>query len=394
MTVQAPAFLDPLLMPFMAAQTEEAASDALGVVLDTHALPVVRGVVRRELSWDAGRGASDADLDDVVSAVIVRLTACLLRARREPDAVEPIANLRAYAGQMATNECADWMRGRFPLRARLTAQVRYACRHHEELALWPWREREWLCGFAIWRDVRDPVEAHVLAALRGRVAVPLSVVATEAKRIVAALLAVLREAGGPCRVSQTVTLIADVLGIDEGAARPLRVSGRVNGDGDGGDGAAAGAGLRPGTRSGWRATARAVSEDVAALRAATREAIDDRHAEHQREFLARVWGEVRQLPIAQRVALLLNLRDEGHADALELLTTAAVATHDELSTCVGMSPLELTTLLPELPKDDEWIARRLGMTRRQVINLRKCARERLARRLGFARRARRTGEAP
>lgn len=382
MSVQAPASLDPLLMPFMAAKAEEAAREALGVVLESHALPVVRTAVRRELSWDAGRGASDADLDDVVSAVVVRLTACLQRSRREPDLAEPIANLRAYAGQMAVHECADWMRARFPRRARLTAQVRYACRHHEELALWPWRERDWLCGLAIWREARDPVDAHVLASLRGRLAAPLSAVVTEAKRIVTALLTVLREAGGPCRVSDTVTLVADVLGIDDGAATPLNVS--VSGSGSGRERVEG---------VGARGDARAPSEDLAALRAASRDAAADRHAEQQREFLTRVWREVRELPIGQRVALLLNLRDEGHADALELLTAAEVATHDELSASVGMSPAELTALLPELPKDDEWIARRLGMTRRQVINLRKCARERLARRLGFSRRARRMGEA-
>ncbi len=40
----------------------------------------------------------------------------------------------------------------------------------------------------------------------------------------------------------------------------------------------------------------------------------DRELE-QRDFLARVWREVRALPIRQRVALLLNLRDEGQHDA-------------------------------------------------------------------------------
>ena len=34
-----------------------------------------------------------------------------------------------------------------------------------------------------------------------------------------------------------------------------------------------------------------------------------------------------------------------------------------------------------LPVDDEWIARELAVNRRQVINFRKCARERLARRM-------------
>ncbi len=186
MSADVPAGLDPLLAPFVAAEDEELARGALGVVFEAHVLPIVRGVVRRELAWGTGRGASEADLEDVAGTVIVRLTACLMRTARErkrgtprvrrsmgmalpgdgarEDASgEPIGNVRAYAGQIAANACAEWLRARYPLRARLTAQIRYACRHHRELALWLWCERVWLCGLAAWRDVRDPVDSDVLA---------------------------------------------------------------------------------------------------------------------------------------------------------------------------------------------------------------------------------------
>lgn len=378
-----PAGLDPLLAPFVAAEDEEAARGELGVVFEAHVLPIVRGVIRRELSWGRGRGASEADLEDVAGTVVVRLTACLMRTARERNANlrgqggirgeeeeapsrkkfkplsqgggfgervashdaagEPIGNVRAYAGQIAANACAEWLRARYPVRARLTAQIRYACRHHRELALWLWCERVWLCGLAAWRDVRDPVDSDLLASLRGRLAAPLPAVASEAKRIVTALFAVLREVDGPCRLGDAVTIVADLLGDEESRA------------------------------------------------AVTVPPAIDRQLE-QRDFLARVWDEVRALPIRQRVALLLNLRDEGQQDALTLITTAGVATHDELSACIGLSPVELTALLPDLPQDDLAIATRLGVTRRQVINLRKCARERLARRLGFLRGASRPGE--
>jgi hypothetical protein len=398
MSADVPAGLDPVLEPFVSAQDEESARGELGRVFEAHVLPIVRGVVRRELAWGTGRGASEADLEDVVGTVIVRLTACLMRTARERkwedrrqaiDAEgygasdrrvgrevgdraesgasdgadgEPIGNVRAYAGQITANACAEWLRARYPLRARLTAQIRYACRHHRELALWWWCERVWLCGLAAWRDVRDPVDSDVLAALRGRLAAPLPSVASEAKRIVTALFAVLREVDGPCRLGEAVTVVADLLGIPE----------RMN----------------AGTGTGVGAGTAADDEPHAAMRVAP--AID-RQLE-QRDFLARVWSEVRALPIRQRVALLLNLRDEGQQDALTLITTADVATHDELSACIGLSPVELTALLPDLPQDDLAIATRLGVTRRQVINLRKCARERLARRLGFLRGASRSGE--
>jgi hypothetical protein len=383
MSADVPAGLDPLLAPFVAAEDEESARGALGAVFEAHVLPIVRSVVRRELAWGTGRGASEADLEDVAGTVIVRLTACLMRTVRERkwDAGrgreafdgngasgdgardgaggEPIGNVRAYAGQIAANACAEWLRARYPLRARLTAQIRYACRHHRELALWLWCERVWLCGLAAWRDVRDPVDSDVLAAVRGRLAAPVPPVISEAKRIVTALFAVLREVDGPCRLGEAVTVVADLLGI------PERMSAATGAP----TGAATGS---PGSHAGR------TDEDANA--APSVPPVIDRQLE-QRDFLGRVWREVRALPIRQRVALLLNLRDEGQHDALTLITTAGVATHDELSACIGLSPVELTALLPDLPQDDLAIASRLGVTRRQVINLRKCARERLARRL-------------
>jgi hypothetical protein len=277
---------------------------------------------------------------------------------------EPIGNVRAYAGQIAANACAEWLRARYPLRARLTAQIRYACRHHRELALWLWRERVWLCGLAAWRNARDPVDSDVLAAIRGRLAAPVPAVASEAKRIVTALFAVLREVDGPCRLGEAVTVVADLLGI------PERMNARAS--------------------TAERAANASHGADETNAAATVPPAIDRQLEQH--DFLARVWREVRELPLRQRVALLLNLRDEGQQDALTLIISAGVATHDELSACIGLSPMEVTSLLPGLPHDDLAIASRLGVTRRQVINLRKCARERLARRLGFLRGMARPGE--
>src|SRR5688572_29353399 len=83
MFADVPAGLDPLLAPFVAAEDEESARGELGVVFEAHVLPIVRGVVRRELAWGGGRGAPEADIEDVVGTVLVRLTACLMRIARE-----------------------------------------------------------------------------------------------------------------------------------------------------------------------------------------------------------------------------------------------------------------------------------------------------------------------
>ena len=104
----------------------------------------------------------------------------------------------------------------------------------------------------------------------------------------------------------------------------------------------------------------------------------------QRRCLERLWREVQELPPRQRVALLLNLRDDHGADLLGLLTLTGIARLHEVATVIGMDAGELARLWKDLPLEDAVLAQRLGLTRQQVINLRKCARERLARRLRAA----------
>ena len=100
-----------------------------------------------------------------------------------------------------------------------------------------------------------------------------------------------------------------------------------------------------------------------------------------REHLTRLWEEIMLLPLRQRTALLLNLRDERGASAIEIFPFCGVATVGALADALGLERNALAELWPSLPLDDLAIAERLGATRQQVINLRRCARERLARRM-------------
>ena len=100
----------------------------------------------------------------------------------------------------------------------------------------------------------------------------------------------------------------------------------------------------------------------------------------QRRLLTRVWDEVTALPIRQRVALLLNLRDATGAGLLWLLPIAGVATIRQIARVLEFSDTEFAALWGRLPLDDATIGERLGCTRQQVINLRMAARKRLANR--------------
>ncbi len=91
----------------------------------------------------------------------------------------------------------------------------------------------------------------------------------------------------------------------------------------------------------------------------------------------KLWKEIRELPLRQRIALLLHLRDDTGQSAMIHLGVSP----REIAAALEMPDAELEAIWEALPLDDNRIAARLNVTRQQVINLRKCARERLARRI-------------
>lgn len=104
----------------------------------------------------------------------------------------------------------------------------------------------------------------------------------------------------------------------------------------------------------------------------------------KRIFLQRLWEEVRLLPLNQRVVLLLNLRDPEGKGCIALFPATGIATFRQLAETLEMGAEKLTEIWNDLPLEDAKIADLLRLTRQQVINARKSARERLARRLkGF-----------
>lgn len=101
----------------------------------------------------------------------------------------------------------------------------------------------------------------------------------------------------------------------------------------------------------------------------------------QKEDIERLWREIQLLRVEQRAALLLNLRGADASNVIALFILIGVASLPELATALGLAADELASLWNDLPLDDLTIAERLGLTRQQVINLRKSARERLSRRM-------------
>jgi hypothetical protein len=101
----------------------------------------------------------------------------------------------------------------------------------------------------------------------------------------------------------------------------------------------------------------------------------------QQSYLATLWAEIKQLSRPHAAALLLNLRDEQNQSVLDLFLFTGTTSFAEIANALGRTEAWLAEIWNGLPLADALIAEHLGLERQQVINLRRTARLRLARRM-------------
>jgi len=261
------------------------------------------------------------EADDVWAEVRLRLLQRLRNLKMSPEE-RPIRDFLGYVAVVTYHAVDEHIRQSYPQRWRLKNRIRYLLTHRKGFSLWQDRHQEWLCALV---DSQGPA--------------PLP--AGSLDRLVTQILEDVRR---PLELDQLVSLVAELQGIPKPAS-------------------AGGADQGP----------------------SLREPTDAVDRLEQRLFLEKLWAEMGKLPQRQRVAVLLNLRDSMGASAVELFHLLGVASIRQIAAALAMSAEEFAELWNRLPLDDASIASRLGITRQQVINLRKAARERLrrsARRLG------------
>lgn len=328
---------DPLLAPYLAAPTLESQADALERLLGVETERVLRDAVRRAL------GASPrfaAEAEDVASEVRVRIVQKLGELRRG-DA-EPIENFHGYVVRAAQHAAYALMRRRFPERTRLKNRVRYVAGHHPGIRLRTDANGEWLCESSRLRAAPAPGAARAFADD------PAGFVGGAGLDRHGALPALTEGIVSRLDAPIALDVLADAIAVLQG------IVDRVPAAGD------------------------ALVEQLADHTPAF-----DQTLAH-RQTLERTWREIVELPPRQRAALLLNLRDPESGAVLTLLPATGLVTMEELARSLELSAAALQELWPRLPLDDLAIAERMGLTRQQVINLRKSARARLARRLARA----------
>jgi DNA-directed RNA polymerase specialized sigma24 family protein len=328
---------DDLLRHYVQCTDEKRAESLLGELMIDHALPSIRKVVRYKLAFQ-GQGESQ-DVEDVASDVMVELLAHL-RDMRNGSPSDDIGSFAGYTAVAAYHGCHEYLRRKYPNRHRLKTRLRYLLNTETRFAIWENPRGTWLCGFLEWREGgASPAPADTVSRWRdtlqnlpgGQNAVPPGDL----------LSMVFDRFTGPLEFEDLVGMFVHLWGVhDPPPASEKRVREVHSRDAD------------PAYRmelQGW---------------------------------LTELWAQIRELPRAQRVALLMNLRAADNMPALSLLPLTGVAGIRQISEILEIAPLEFARLWNLLPLDDLAVAALLGVTRQQVINLRKSARERLIRRIG------------
>ena len=316
---------DRLLAPLILATSEEERSGALGKILVERARPLVHRVVARYRQSNRLLGAEEAE--DIASHVVLQLVRRLQAVAFEHD--QAIERLDDFTATLTFNALYDFMRRCFPERTRLKNRVRYVLAHDARFRMWT-APQGMACAAAT-AEPLDPVahaETAILDAWYG----------LAPERLGDALEHILGSVGRPLLINDLLDILADLWNIRDAPA---------------------------GAES---------SEAVEVAPAAV-----GSHESYL--YLQDLWSEIRSLRGPQRAALLLNLRDADGSNAVSLFMLIGIVSIDAVADAIGLPVARIAGLWDRLPLDDRTIASLLGVTRQQVINLRKSARERLARRM-------------
>lgn len=334
--------MDPQLRLFLDAPNDAAAASALDALIGGPLSVVIADTVRREL----GGSFKGADhIEDVVAEVRLRLVRKLMRLRsgdHEPDDEVDIANLAGYASVTATRACYAFLRRQFPERTRFRNRVRYVLTHQPRIRFEAGGDGVWRATLLGARPAPNPGAAAAFMEDPARWMHEARI--SSAQPLPALISAVLDRLDRPVEFDRLVNALVVALGISESA-----VSRAADPDD---------------SRNEPADPAPAITDVL-----------------EQRETLEGVWREIVELPPRQRAALLLNLRDPEGGAVLQMLPATGVVSVSSIAAALEITAVELAELWQRLPLDDLSIATQLGLTRQQVINLRKSARARLARRL-------------
>jgi len=332
---ESPPKIDNVLLPLLEINEQEL-RPALNEILVVHAEPIVRRIVRNRIT---NPDAAAKDTEDLHGEIVLRLLTRLNEFRIHPEekAIHDFAN---YVAVVTHNACNEYFRRKYPERSRLKKKLHYLLKHQAMFAIWESADGELLCGFQKWRDRKFPIRTEKFQQLKNDPQSWKSNVSVggELAEFVDRIFMFL----------QNPLLLEDLVGI---SATFLNVHDS------------------------------SLEYDPKLLEQFPDTPKEEESPADQIAYLTRLWSEIQQLPLRQRKALLLNLRDNANSNVISLFPHTGVASIREIANALEIAAPDFAAMWPDLPMEDARIAGLLNLTRQQVINLRKSARERLARRM-------------
>lgn len=368
--------LDPLLRPFLDAPDEAMAREHLEELLALVTPSIKKIVARKKIV--AHTNSPEDDFQESSQQIIKALWQC-----RDNPGEHVIGDYQRYVMVVASHVARRHWRAERPAYYALKESLRYTLRHDERFALWESPPRGWLCGLKQHQEQFESLESATPISSSSRLAQllqqPLNyddaiLPRRDAQNVPQAdlLSAVFDWVGHVISFDQLVKIVFALRRIEEAQAIVERddddtwLWNEITSDAE----------FRPDEEAEWR------------------------------QFLERLWAEIEQLPPLQRIAYLLNFT-AGNG-SLEIFWLYGVASVRRIGLTLSLSEEQFARawndptmaenvceqaalligydekfalLWRYLPLKDQAIARLIGTERQKVINLRKSAGDRLARRL-------------
>ena len=342
--------IDPLLLPFLESRDEREEASLLVRLITEQADPVIRRILGYKLQCYAAQnktGLQTPDVEELYSDIHLYLLKRLRQLKEEPSD-KPVSNLRGYIATIARHSCDEYLRRKYPRRRQLKDKVRYCLTNNPEFALWEAADLGLTGGLAGWKQKSAAHFTYLNAQPKGdgeELYAKLRPIDANGLPLPHLLRVIFEASGGPLELDYLTGLIARLWNIEDRPAESF----------DAYDNLPAG-GLGDAVTSA--------------------DTIIEYH-----QILQQLWIEICQLSRPQRVALLLNLRNPQGINIITLFPATRVATFEQLAAALDIPAKSFEELWAALPMDDLRIAQYLGITRQQVVNLRRSARDRLARRI-------------
>lgn len=346
----AAAQIDPLLLPFLESRDEREEASLLVCLITEQADPVIRRILRYKLQCFAtpGKpGLQNPDVEEIHSDIHLYLLKRLRQLKQEPSD-KPVSNLRGYIATIARHSCDEYLRRKYPRRRQLKDKVRYCLTNNPEFALWEAADLGLTGGLAGWQHKRAAHFTYLNAQAKDEseeLYTRLRPIDANGLPLPNLLRVIFAASGGPLELDYLTGLIARLWKIEDRAAESFDDYDNL-----------------PSGELGDSVT--------------NADTIIEYH-----QILQQLWIEICQLSRPQRVALLLNLRSPQGINIITLFPATQVASFEQLAAALDIPAKGFEELWAALPMDDLRIAQYLGLTRQQVVNLRRSARDRLARRI-------------